>query len=984
MSETSGSQDSKESALKQHMMDIGKAASVPLISIGLAIIFGTFILIIMATNPVIAYSNMIVGTLTPKKIADTLFNSTPLILTGLSVAVAFRGGMFNIGTEGQVIFGGFLCGLVGYGLKDFFGITFPFFIMIPLLLIVGMVGGAFWAFIPAILKAKRGVHEVITTIMMNYIALTLMVFFVGDLSAPFIDREYGGNSSPQTPLIAKSGWIPSIADTFIDTPLGFLFQSFKTSFLHWGFFIALVACVVVFIILWRTKLGYNTRAVGLNKSAAEYGGINVTRNIVYVMLISGALGGLAGSLEVMGYWHRYIYGFSVGFGFDGIAVALIGGTHPFGVIFGGILLGWLKSGGQVLQLVGIPKDMASTLKGLIVFFVAVPMISKEIITYYERSRADAFKFSDIGRFIDNMIKKYQRILIFILATIGIVFVLLIQAILDTVILTLGAQFELLDLFLLLNMAISILFLAFTFIGYNYVKVRSDFRHTRYLFSLLLAILGITIFIKSIDLLGQDVTLFGLIFVLFCFILSQEYLARQTLVKSHREDAITDLEYKNAQIKTRNIQIYAVTAILFLFSTIVMIYIDFEPSLNRIPFSIDLFFFVLDELGKIIGLFGSFILLGSVFLLGRIELPRNHKIKFIFYGSAIFFEFIAIATIFQLDPILLFTMTLPIATPIGLAAIGGMFSEKSGVVNIGLEGMMLTGAFVSVWLTFETGDPWVGVFGAIVAGGLVGLLHAIASVRFRADQVVVGVAINMLASALTTLGIIAVWNVRGTSPNVIGLTNITFGILVDIGTVVSNFFHIDIFRGVAVMLYELLGGSSGYSPIVYLFIVLIFVSWWIIQRTSFGLRVRAVGEHPRAADTLGINVYKMRYICVVLSGVLAALGGAQLTLGFVPIFGRNMTTGRGFVALAALIFGGWSPIGAALASFLFAFAYAFRFQLESLGIEWLLPVEGLEAGGLFIQNLTPTIPFLVTIIVVAAVAKKMRPPAADGIPYIKEG
>ncbi len=999
MSETSDIQDSKESALMKHLRDIGKATSVPLISILLAIIFGTFVLIIMATNPVIAYSNMIVGTLTPKKIADTLFNSTPLILTGLSVAVAFRGGMFNIGTEGQVIFGGFLCALVGYGLQDFFGISFPFFIMIPLLMIVGMIGGAFWAFIPAILKAKRGVHEVITTIMMNYIALTLMVFFVGDLSAPFIDRDYGGNSSPQTPKIAQSGWIPSIAKSVLDLisiiidnflgPLGWIldpikgfFQSFSTSFLHWGFFISLIACVVVFIILWRTKLGYNTRAVGLNRSAAKYGGINVTRNIVYVMLISGALAGLAGSLEVMGYWHRFIYGFSTGFGFDGIAVALIGGNHPFGVIFGGILLGWLKSGGQVLQLAGIPKDMANTLKGLIVFFVAVPMISKEVINYYEKTRTESGK--NIGKSLNNIIAKYEKIFIFIIATTGLVVVLLIHNTLDSVIPTLGAQFELLDLFLLLNLAISILFLVFIFIGYKYVKIRRNISHTQYLFALLLAILGVTIFIKSIGLFGQDLTFFGLILVVFCFILSQEYLARRKLVKSSNEEKITELEYDDIQIKRKNIQIYAVSAILFLIGTFVLLFINFEPNLNNISINIDLFFFVLDRLGKFIGLIGTFVLLGSIFLLRRIEIPRNHYIKYTFYFSAIFFEFIAIATIFSLDPILLFTMTLPIATPIGLAALGGMFSEKSGVVNIGLEGMMLTGAFVAVWISELTGDPWVGVFGAVVAGGLMGSLHAIASIRFRANQVVVGVAINMLASALTTLGIIAVWNVRGTSPNVTGLDNITFGFLVDIGTFASDFFHIDIFRGTAVILYELLGGSSGYSPIVYLFIVLIFVTWWIIQRTSFGLRVRAVGEHPRAADTLGVNVYKMRYVCVILSGILAALGGAQLTVGFVPIFGRNMTTGRGFVALAALIFGGWSPIGAALASFLFAFAYAFRFQLESLGIEWLLPIQGLDAGGLFIQNLTPTIPFLVTIIVVAAVAKKMRPPAADGIPYIKEG
>jgi ABC-type uncharacterized transport system permease subunit len=327
------------------------------------------------------------------------------------------------------------------------------------------------------------------------------------------------------------------------------------------------------------------------------------------------------------------------------------------------------------------------------------------------------------------------------------------------------------------------------------------------------------------------------------------------------------------------------------------------------------------------------------------------------------------------------MTLSIATPIGLAALGGFFSEKSGVVNIGLEGMMLTGAFVAVWLSYATGNPWIGVFGSIIAGVMMGLLHAIASIKFRADQVVVGVAINMLASALTTLGIIAVWNVRGTSDPAEGLTNIKLTFFQDLGNFLTDITSLPLFSDLGNFFYQLSGGSNGLSPLIYVFIALIFISWWIVQRTAFGLHIRAVGEHPKAADTLGINVFKIRYFCVILSGILAALGGAHLTLGTVPIFGRNMTGGRGFVALAALIFGAYSPIGAALASLLFAFAYAFRFQLESLGIEWFINFLNFDWP---IQNLTPAIPFLVTILVVSTVAKRARVPAADGIPYIKEG
>ncbi|MHA1971980.1 MAG: ABC transporter permease subunit [Candidatus Hodarchaeales archaeon] len=898
---------------RSRIMRILNVIAVPLISIILAIIVGTLILIFMGYNPVNTYYHLIVDTMTPKKIADTLWNATPLILTGLSVAVAFRGGMFNIGTEGQVVFGGFITALFGYGIPYYSELWFnikidlPFFIMIPLLLILGMLGGAFWAFLPAILKAKRGVHEVITTIMMNYIALTLMVFFVGDLSAPFIDRNYHGNSSPQTPKISESGKIPTIAETFINTPLKFLVESFRNSKLHWGLLIALLACVIIFIILWRTKLGYETRAVGYNPRAAQYGGISVSKNIIYVMLISGALGGLAGALEVMAYWDRFVYGFSTGLGFDGIAVALIGGNHPFGVIFGGVLFGWLKSGGQVFQLIQIPKDLASTLKGLIVFFVAVPMISKTIITNISPAKLVIFREKmPVGFSTHEMITKYVRL------------------------------------------SLIVVVLIFGSIGW----------------------------LISIDVLGQEVSLFLFMIIIFGVIIFQELQARSTM----KQDVAKTLSIgKDSRYDKRNVKIVWILSAILLAQVAIMVVID--SLFVSFPFTRNLFFFDLDNYGKFMALLSIVSLFVYIYIINKLNLPRNHSITYLFFGASIIFGFLAVTTIFELNPALLFTMTLSIATPIGLAALGGMFSEKSGVVNIGLEGMMLTGAFVAVWLSYDTGNPWVGVFGALIAGAMMGMLHAIASIRFRADQVVVGVAINMLASALTTLGIIAVWDVRGTSEVAKGLANINLSFISGIGQQLSSITGIQFFGDFTNFIYLLSGGSTGLSPLVYIFIALIFISWWIIQRTAFGLRVRAVGEHPRAADTLGINVYKIRYICVALSGVLAALGGAQLTLGTAPIFGRNMTTGRGFVALAALIFGGWSPIGAALASLLFAFAYAFRFQLESLGIEWFVNFMNFDWP---IQNLTPTIPFLVTIIVVSTVAKRAKPPAADGVPYIKEG
>jgi simple sugar transport system permease protein len=541
-------------------------------------------------------------------------------------------------------------------------------------------------------------------------------------------------------------------------------------------------------------------------------------------------------------------------------------------------------------------------------------------------------------------------------------------------------------------------------------------------------------LKAADIFGQEITLLILISIIIAFILVQEVQARKSTAEERANLSAIPITVR----QRRAVIIYTIfTAVLLAFLGFI---IYLSPGIIPLPFSFgtsillpkpyNFFFFTLADLGALIAAIAVVFIIISLLVLGRYELPRKNRLSAIFKVFSLLTAFLTFAVIFNLNSTLLFTMTLSIATPIGLASLGGMFSEKSGVVNIGLEGMMLTGCFVSVWISYETGDPWAGVLGAIIAGGLMGLLHAIASIKFRANQVVVGVAINLLATALTTLGLIAVWNVRGTSPTVTGLSNIRLPELVEIPIVGQ-------------LLYALSGGNSGLSPLVYLFIVIIFISGWVIQKTSFGLRVRAVGEHPRAADTLGINVFMIRYICVVLSGILAGLGGAMLTLGTVPIFGKGMTTGRGFVALAALIFGAWNPIGAALASLLFGFAYAFRFQLDASGASWLLEIPTIElifllcipiifaliagliiikavktvrqsevldkttkvflyilplaivvavvsqvfviAGAdLFLEKLTPTLPFLITIIAVATVAKRGKAPAADGIPYIKEG
>jgi simple sugar transport system permease protein len=962
---------------------VSEKIRVPVISIIISLILSIFLLLLMEQDPILAMQSISLDIIFNQKgeielntLANVFFYSTPLLLTGLSVAVAFRAGMFNIGTEGQVIIGGFSAALIGSALASA-GYNLPFFLMIPVLIVSGLIGGALWALVPALLKT-RGVHEVITTIMMNYIANTLMVFLIGDLNSPFSDKSLGGNVSPQTPPIASTGRIPTIFGR------GF-------SPLHWGFVINILVCVIIFIILWRTQLGYETRAVGHNTSAAKYGGISVNKNLVKVMLISGALGGLAGGLIVMGpLYGFFLYGSTVMLGFDGIAVALIGGNHPFGVIFGAILFGWLQASTTKLQQNNIPKDIANTMKGFIVLIVAIPLFSKMIIDKLIEYKSNAsvnftaeeyhnpiILFGLYTIYIFSGILGDILILLFKWWTLiknKINFIITVLIILSSILyISISGQFVpgffggnfVLELpFITLISCI----LAVSFIG-SYFLIKKKYPETKptRLFPVFILIFVAISFLNLVSLFGQEIILFLSLVLVTFFILYQESRARDSGLPKREIEEIGFLTESNYD-KNKVIKLYTIATILVLILTFLVM----TTETIGLPIQIWLFFVTLEDFSATFGLIGILMVIIMLVVLRQISVPKNkstiYYLPIIFGVLTVLFGFVSVSSIFKMNPYLLFTQTLSIATPIGFASIGGMFSEKSGVVNIGLEGMMLSGAFVAVWVTYVTHDPWMGVFGAVLSGVLMGLLHAVASIKFRANQVVVGVAINILASALSMLGLVFVWGVRGTSPGVTGLQNIKMPFLQEIPVIGE-------------LLYSISGSSAGISPLVYLFLFFILISYWIIERTSFGLRIRAVGEHPRAADTLGIDVFKMRYIAVALSGILAALGGAQLTLGWSPIFGRDMTTGRGFVALAALIFGGWSPIGAGLASLLFGFAIAFRRQLEALGIKWALSLFGFVWR---LEKLTPMLPYITTIVAVATVAKRMRPPTADGIPYEKEG
>jgi general nucleoside transport system permease protein len=298
---------------------------------------------------------------------------------------------------------------------------------------------------------------------------------------------------------------------------------------------------------------------------------------------------------------------------------------------------------------------------------------------------------------------------------------------------------------------------------------------------------------------------------------------------------------------------------------------------------------------------------------------------------------------------LIAATLRAATPLVFAAIGGLFSERSGVVNIALEGMMLSGAFFGIWGADRLGHWALGLLIAAAAGGVLALVHAFFSIHVRADQIVVGTAINFLALGLTGYLYIDIYGDEGTPTEVSTIPSVHIQFLDDV------YFIGPIFGDMNLMIWLALATVVG--------------SWVVLFRTPVGLRLRSVGEHPRAAETLGISVYGIRYAAVVVSGILAALGGAYLSIGFVGSFGENMTVGRGFIALAALIFGMWKPFGAFGAALLFGFSSALARSL---------PEYSEQAALLF-----ETLPYVLTLIAVGGLIGRSIPPAAIGRTYQKQ-
>ncbi len=307
----------------------------------------------------------------------------------------------------------------------------------------------------------------------------------------------------------------------------------------------------------------------------------------------------------------------------------------------------------------------------------------------------------------------------------------------------------------------------------------------------------------------------------------------------------------------------------------------------------------------------------------------------------------------------------LTAPILLACLGGLYSERSGVFDIGIEGKMLFAAFAAGAVAWHTGSPWLGLGSAIVTGIVFSLLHGFASITQRGNQIVSGVAINFLAAGLTALVGKAWYGQGGKTPQLDNDARFTAITLPGADAVKDVPLVGDIYSGII----------SGHSILVYVAFLAVPFTWWVLFRTRFGLRLRAVGENPAAVDTAGISVTRLRYSGVVICGIFSGLAGAYLAIAQSANFAPNMSAGRGFIALAALIFAKWHPVGALGACLLFGFLEALAIPMQGAripGLGWEVPVQAITAS-----------PYILTVILLAGFIGKAIPPKAGGVAYVKE-
>jgi general nucleoside transport system permease protein len=335
--------------------DLLKEALVPLLAIVTALVIGALIIYLAGASVVSAYSGLFVGALgTPQALTNTLVEATPYLFAGLAVALGFKCGLFNIGVEGQLGIGSVCAAVAGYALTGL-----PMIIHLPLAILAGLLGGALWGAIPGYLRARTGAHEVITTIMLNYVSIRLTDYLI---KGPFRDRS---SSAPRTPFIQPSAELP------------YLFGADYR--LHAGFILGLIMVGVIWWLLNKSTTGFEIRTVGANPDAAQYSGMSITRNFVLAMALSGGLAGLAGASQVLGLEHNLKASFSAGYGFDSIAIALLAKSNPIGIIPAAIFWGALRNGAGLMQLQsGISISLINIIQALVIVFVAAPTIVRWI------------------------------------------------------------------------------------------------------------------------------------------------------------------------------------------------------------------------------------------------------------------------------------------------------------------------------------------------------------------------------------------------------------------------------------------------------------------------------------------------------------------------------------------------------------------------------------------------------------------------------
>lgn len=340
---------------------------VSLISIILGLVAGGILMLFIGSNPIEGYSYLLQGALKNlERIGNTLATATPLIFTGLSVAFAFRTGLFNIGASGQMLVGGLAASAVGLTLD----LSRP--VLLLVMVLVGLITGALWAFIPGLIKAKFNVHEVVSTIMMNWIAYWTIYYVVpGYFKGEFLETE--------SKKLAESATLR--------TP--FLTDMFDGSYINLGLFLAVIAVIIIAFIIDKTTLGFELKAVGFNRFAAEYAGMKVNRNIILSMLISGALAGVGGVALYTGNASSIQIGILPAQGYDGIAVALLGANHPIGVFFAAVLFGILYSGtGFMNAMTDIPPELANTIIAIIIYFAATSVMIERLLNKFMKRRSN--------------------------------------------------------------------------------------------------------------------------------------------------------------------------------------------------------------------------------------------------------------------------------------------------------------------------------------------------------------------------------------------------------------------------------------------------------------------------------------------------------------------------------------------------------------------------------------------------------------------